>query len=183
MCDSSHPKNHPKWPPKPSDDPTLWCFFPYGAPIWANLYFGIPASIEGPWGQINNLSAKTGSNKGQLTNLVEAICHQFRERDEEDLKKLNEWQRRVRVRACCSSVRSLLVRSPTNKRRPPNEGWTEKRRLLNETLSRRKRWWTQMGWRGDGFFSHELPRIIHEWLARVLMSRRKRGKRRKVWAS
>ena len=89
--------------------------------------------------QINNLSAKTGSNKGQLTNLVEAICHQFRERDEEDLKKLNEWQRRVRVRACCSSVRPLLVRSPTNKRRPPNEGWTEKRRLLNETLSRWKR--------------------------------------------
>ena len=28
------------------------------------------------------------------------------------------------------------------------------------------------------FFSHELPRIIREWLARVLMSRRKRGKRR-----
>ena len=58
--------------------------------------------------QINNLSAKTGSNKGQLTNLVEAICHQFRERDEEELKKLDEWQRRVRVRACCSSVRPLF---------------------------------------------------------------------------
>ena len=134
-------------------------------------------------GKLTIFRPKTDSNKGQLTNLVEAFCHQFREHDEEELKKLDEWQRRVRVRACCSSVRPPFVRSPTNKRRPPNEGWTEKRRLLNETLSRRKRWWTQMGWRGDGFFSHELPRIIHEWLARVLMSRRKRGKRRKVWAS
>ena len=48
-------------------------------------------------GQIDNLSAKTGSNKDQLANLVEAFCHQFREHDEEELKKLDEWQRRVRV--------------------------------------------------------------------------------------
>jgi hypothetical protein len=47
--------------------------------------------------QINNLLAKTGSNKDQLANLVEAICHQFREHDEEELKKLDEWKRRVRV--------------------------------------------------------------------------------------
>jgi hypothetical protein len=43
----------------------------------------------------------------------------------------------------------------------------------------------KLGWRTDTnemtwgrFFSHELPRIIREWLALVLMSRRKRGKRR-----
>jgi hypothetical protein len=68
------------------------------------------------------LNGETGGIKVHLSDLVEAFCHQFREHDEEELKKLDEWQRRVRVRACCSSVRSLLVRSPTNKRRPPNEG-------------------------------------------------------------
>ena len=48
----------------------------------------------------------------------------------------------------------------------------------------------KLDWRTDTnemtwgrFFSHELPRIIREWLARVLMSRRKRGKRRRVLAS
>ena len=161
----------------------LMTLFPLRGTHLSEFVFRHPGLNWGSLGQINNLSAKTGSNKDQLSNLVEAFCHQFRERDEEELKKLDEWQRRVRVRACCSSVRPPFVRSPTNKRRPPNEGWTEKRRLLNETLSRWKRWWTQMGWRGDGFFSHELSWIIHEWLARVLMSRRKRGNRRRVWAS
>jgi hypothetical protein len=68
------------------------------------------------------LDSETGGIKGQLSNLVEAICHQFRKHDDEELKKLVEWQRRDSVWTCCSSVRSLFVRSPTNKRQPPNEG-------------------------------------------------------------
>jgi hypothetical protein len=44
-----------------------------------------------------NVVADSGGDKGQLSNLVKAVCHQFREHDEEELKKLNEWQRRVRV--------------------------------------------------------------------------------------
>ena len=69
-----------------------------------------------------NLVVDSGGNKGQLSNLVEAICHQFRKHDAEELKKLVEWQRRDSVWTCCSSVRSLFVRSPTNKHRSPNKG-------------------------------------------------------------
>jgi hypothetical protein len=43
------------------------------------------------------LDGETGGTKGQLSNLVEAFCHQFREHDEDELKKLVEWQRRVWV--------------------------------------------------------------------------------------
>ena len=79
-------------------------------------------SWKEPDGMMANLVADSGGNKGQLSNLVESICRKFSKHDDEELQKLVEWKRRVRVRACCSSVRSLLVRSPTNKRRPPNEG-------------------------------------------------------------
>ena len=68
------------------------------------------------------LVVDSGGNKGQLSNLVEAICHQFRKHDDEELQKLVEWQRRDSVWTCCSSVRSLFVRSPTNKHRSTNEG-------------------------------------------------------------
>ena len=62
------------------------------------------------------LDGETGGIKVHLSDLVEAFCHQFREHAEEDLKKLDEWQRRDSVWTCCSSVRSLFVRSPTNNR-------------------------------------------------------------------
>ena len=106
----------------PPTTPLYGAFSPTGHPSERICISASRPELRVLGGQINNLSAKTGSNKGQLANLVEAICHQFREHDEEELKKLDEWQRRVRVRACCSSVRPPFVRSPTNKRRPPNEG-------------------------------------------------------------
>jgi hypothetical protein len=68
------------------------------------------------------INGETGGIKVHLSDLVEAICHQFRKHDDEELKKLVEWQRRDSVWTCCSSVRSLFVRSPTNKHRSPNEG-------------------------------------------------------------
>ena len=46
-------------------------------------------------GQMANLVAESGGNKGQLSLLVEAICRDFRAHDEEELKKLVEWQRQV----------------------------------------------------------------------------------------
>ena len=79
-------------------------------------------SWKEPGGMMANLVADSGGNKGQLSNLEEAICHQFRKHDDEELKKLVEWQRRDSVWTCCSSVRPLFVRSPTNKHRSPNEG-------------------------------------------------------------
>jgi hypothetical protein len=49
-------------------------------------------------GMMANLVAETGSNKGQLSNLVEAICRDFRKHDEEELKKLVEWQKQVKTK-------------------------------------------------------------------------------------
>ena len=46
-------------------------------------------------GQMANLVAESGGNKGQLGNLVEAICRYSRTHDEEELKKLVEWQKQV----------------------------------------------------------------------------------------
>lgn len=49
-------------------------------------------------GMMANLVADSGGNKGQLSNLVEAICRDFRAHDEEELKKLVEWQRQVKTK-------------------------------------------------------------------------------------
>ncbi len=45
-----------------------------------------------------NLVAESGGNKGQLSNLVEALCRDFRTHDEMELKKLVEWQRQIKTR-------------------------------------------------------------------------------------
>ena len=42
-------------------------------------------------GLMANLVADSGCNKGQLSYLVDAICHDFSEHDELELKKLVEW--------------------------------------------------------------------------------------------
>ena len=46
-----------------------------------------------------NLVAESGGNKGQLTSLVEAICRDFRKHDEEELKKLVEWQKQMKTKS------------------------------------------------------------------------------------
>jgi len=49
-------------------------------------------------GQMANLVAESGGNKGQLSLLVEAICRDFRQHDEAELKKLVEWQKTVKTK-------------------------------------------------------------------------------------
>ena len=49
-------------------------------------------------GQMANLVADSGCNKGQLSLLVEAICRDFRQHDEAELKRLVEWQKQVKTR-------------------------------------------------------------------------------------
>ena len=49
-------------------------------------------------GMMANLVGETGGNKGQLSNLVEAICRDFRKHDEDELKKLVEWQKQVKTK-------------------------------------------------------------------------------------
>ena len=49
-------------------------------------------------GQMANLVAESGGNKGQLSHLVEAICRDFRQHDETELKKLVDWQKQMKTK-------------------------------------------------------------------------------------
>ena len=46
-----------------------------------------------------SLVGDSGSNKGQLSNVVEAICRDFRQHDEAELRKLVEWSKQVKTKA------------------------------------------------------------------------------------
>ena len=79
---------------KDMHEPLVPMFFPsLGAHI-SGAEFQYP---DNKWlemcGQMANLVADSGCNKGQLSHLVEAICHDFTEHDEAELKKLVEWQK------------------------------------------------------------------------------------------
>ena len=52
-----------------------------------------------PCGIMASLVGDSGCNKGQLSNLVEAICRDFRQHDEAELKKLVEWSKQVKSKA------------------------------------------------------------------------------------
>ena len=47
---------------------------------------------------MGNLVAESGCNKGQFTNIAEAICKDFRQHDDEELEKLVEWQRQMKTK-------------------------------------------------------------------------------------
>ena len=51
-----------------------------------------------PCGLMAHLVAESGGNKGQLSYLVEALCRDFHQHDEEELKKLVEWQKIIKSR-------------------------------------------------------------------------------------
>ena len=50
-------------------------------------------------GQMANLVAESGGNKGQLSKLVEAICRDFRQHDDAELGKLVEWSKQVKMKS------------------------------------------------------------------------------------
>ena len=62
-------------------------------------------------GMMANLVAESGGTKGQLSYLVEAICRDFRQHDEAELKKLVEWQKQVKTRthAECSRTHAGVL--------------------------------------------------------------------------
>jgi len=49
-------------------------------------------------GMMANLVSESGGNKGQLSCLVDAICRDFLQHDEAELKKLVEWQKAVKTK-------------------------------------------------------------------------------------
>ena len=50
-------------------------------------------------GMLANLVAESGAGKGQLSALVEAICRDFRQHDDEELAKLVEWQKMMKTKS------------------------------------------------------------------------------------
>ena len=81
-------------------EPLVPMFFPVLGAHMSGAEFQYPdLTWKETCGQMANLVADTGGNKGQLSLLVEAICRDFRAHDEEELKKLVEWQRQMKTKS------------------------------------------------------------------------------------
>lgn len=85
---------------KDMHEPLVPMLFPVLGAHISGAEFQYPdLSWKEPCGMMANLVAETGGNKGQLSTLVEAICRDFRQHDEEELKKLVEWQKQVKTKS------------------------------------------------------------------------------------
>jgi len=72
-------------------EPLVPMLFPIlGAHISGTEFQYPDLSWKEPCGMMANLVAESGGNKGQLSQIVEAICRNFHRHDEEQ-KKLVEW--------------------------------------------------------------------------------------------
>ena len=93
-------------------EPLVLMFFPVLGAHMSGAEFQYPdLTWKETCGQMANLVSDTGGNKGQLSLLVEAergpwlhfsrraICRDFRAHDDEELKKLVEWQRQVKTKS------------------------------------------------------------------------------------
>ena len=81
-------------------EPLVPMLFPsLGAHISGTEFQYPDLSWKEPGGMMANLVADSGGNKGQLSNLIEAICRDFRLHDENELDKLVEWQKQVKTKS------------------------------------------------------------------------------------
>ena len=81
-------------------EPLVPMLFPVlGAHMSGSEFLYPDLSWKEPCGQMANLVAESGGNKGHFSNLVEAICRDFRHHDEEELKKLVEWQKQMKTKS------------------------------------------------------------------------------------
>ena len=84
---------------KDMHEPLVPMLFPILGAHMSGAEFQYPdLTWKEPCGMMANLVAETGGNKGQLSTLVEAICRDFRQHDNEELKKLVEWQKQVKTK-------------------------------------------------------------------------------------
>ena len=85
---------------KDMHEPLVPMFFPILGAHMSGAEFQYPdLTWKEMCGQMANLVADSGCNKGQLSNLVEAICRAFRQHHEAELKKLVEWQKQVKTKS------------------------------------------------------------------------------------
>ena len=75
-------------------------FFPVFGAHMSGAEFQYPdLTWKEPCGMMANLVADSGCNKGQLSNIVEAICRDFRNHDDAELQKLVCWQKQMKSRS------------------------------------------------------------------------------------
>ena len=80
-------------------EPLVPMFFPVLGAHMSGTEFQYPDnSWKEPTGMMANLVAKSVDNKSQLSNLVEAICRDFRLHDEAETKRLLEWSKQKQSR-------------------------------------------------------------------------------------
>ena len=80
-------------------EPLVPMFFPILGAHISGVEFQYPdLSWKETCGMMANLVAESGGNKGQLSHLVDAICRDFRQHDDAELKKLVEWQKQVKTK-------------------------------------------------------------------------------------
>ena len=85
---------------KDMHEPLVPMLFPIlGAHISGTEFQYPDLTWKEPCGIMANLVGDSGCNKGQLSNIVEAICRDFRVHDEAELKKLVEWQKQVKTKS------------------------------------------------------------------------------------
>ena len=81
-------------------EPLVPMFFPIlGAHVSGSEFQYPDLTWKELCGMMANLVADSGCNKGQLSLLVEAICRDFRQHDEAELKKLVEWSKQVKTKS------------------------------------------------------------------------------------
>ena len=79
---------------KDMHEPLVPMFFPVlGAHVSASKFRYPDNTWKELCGMMANLVGDSGCNKGQFSNIVEAINRNFREHDKEEMDKLVEWQR------------------------------------------------------------------------------------------
>ena len=85
---------------KDMHEPLVPMFFPIlGAQVSESEFQYPDLSWKELCGMMGNLVADSGCNKGQLSNIVEAICHNLREHDNTELEKLVEWQKQMKMKS------------------------------------------------------------------------------------
>ena len=78
---------------------TPMLFSPLGAHISGAEFQYPDLSWKETSGMLANLVADSGAGKGQLSALVEAVCRDFRQHDDEELAKLVEWQKMMKTKS------------------------------------------------------------------------------------
>ena len=80
-------------------EPLVPMFFPILGAHMSGTEFQYPdLTWKEPCGMMAHLVAESGGNKGQLSYLVEALCRDFHQHDDAELKKLVEWQKIIKSR-------------------------------------------------------------------------------------